>query len=116
MGHIKKYNATICQLGNAYKMDIAIGQRSESNELAWERLVCIRKDLMLWPPQSPDINPIKNLWGDVKRVVATGNATKKAVVQEEWSQIALKRCQDLIDSQRRRYEPVIKNKGYTTKY
>ena len=31
------------------------------------------KNLMVWPPNSPDLNPIKNLWSCVKRKIYTEN-------------------------------------------
>ena len=30
-------------------------------------------NVLQWPPHRPDINPIKNLWGVLKRVVAQKN-------------------------------------------
>lgn len=84
----------------------------------WFRVKGIR--VMSWPAQSPDLNPIENLWGDIKRKVAdarpSNNRELWQVVQNEWSQITAKRCQDLVDSMQRRCKAVLENKGFTTKY
>ena len=75
---------------------------------------------MEWPAQSSDLNPIENLWADVKEVVAAAKPTTKEllwnVVKEAWSEISLKRCQDLVNSMPRRCAAVIANKGHATKY
>ena len=75
---------------------------------------------MEWPAQSSDLNPIENLWADVKEVVATAKPTTKESlwneVMEAWSEIPLKRCQDLVNSMPRRCVAVIANKGHATKY
>lgn len=77
-------------------------------------------EVMSWPAQSPDLNPIENLWSDIKRCVAERRPsnTKElwSTVQEAWQQIPLKRCHDLIDSMPRRCAAVIQNCGYSTKY
>ena len=73
-----------------------------------------------WPAQSPDLNPIENLWNDVK--VKVGQKKYKncnelwEAVQEAWNSIPLERCQRLIESLPRRCVAVLLNKGYSTKY
>lgn len=77
-------------------------------------------EVMSWPAQSPDLNPIEHLWGDIKKYVAEkqpSNAEELlSAAREDWHQIPLKRCQDLIDSMHRRCAEVIKHRGYSTKY
>lgn len=76
--------------------------------------------VMDWPPQSPDLNPIENLWADIKKVVAASKPRNNnelwVTVKTAWRDIPLERCQALVDSMKRRCEAVLKNKGSTTKY
>lgn len=76
--------------------------------------------VMEWPAQSPDLNPIENLWCDVKAVVAqrkpTSNSTLWDVVKDAWESIPVERCQNLVNSMPRRCAAVIANKGFATKY
>lgn len=73
-----------------------------------------------WPAQSPDLNPIENLWQDLKKTVATHKVKNVAelwkVVQEEWSSITQRKCQLLVDSMPRRCNAVLQNNGHATKY
>lgn len=73
-----------------------------------------------WPPQSPDLNPIENLWCDVKKYVADAKPTNNQhlwrVVEEAWRKITPTRCQNLVNSMPRRCKAVLKNKGFSTKY
>ncbi len=73
-----------------------------------------------WPANSPDLNPIENLWGIVKRKMRDtrpNNADDlKATVKETWASIPPQQCHKLITSMPRRIEPVIKAKGAPTKY
>lgn len=73
-----------------------------------------------WPSQSPDLNPIENLWAILKRRVGQKTHTSPsalfAALKNEWENVPAAIFQNLIDSMPRRCREVIKNKGYWTKY
>ncbi len=73
-----------------------------------------------WPANSPDLNPIENLSGIVKRKMRDtrpNNADDlKATVKEIWASIPPQQCHKLITSMPRWIEAVIKAKGAPTKY
>ena len=73
---------------------------------------------MIWPPYSPDIDPIENLWGVLKNQLRCSNCTDKFALK-----VALKEsdkintlCQNLITNMPKRINEIIKSKGGPIKY
>jgi len=75
-----------------------------------------------WPAQSPDLNPIENLWNELETRIRKHKPIPKnkteffAALQEEWYKIDESRLTRLVKSMPNRIREVIKNKGYPTKY
>ncbi len=68
-----------------------------------------------WPANSPDLNPIENLWIIVKRKMRDNNADDlKAAIKATWASIPPEQCHKLITSMPRRIA-VIHAKGGPTK-
>lgn len=77
-------------------------------------------DVMEWPPQSPDLNPIENLWELVNRridwtSIRNGDELFNKL-QEAWKSISMKTIDNLIASMPKRCAEVIKCNGFATKY
>lgn len=72
------------------------------------------------PPQSPDLNPIENLWDELDRKIRmtpiTNKAQLKERLQEEWNLISTDYLKKIILNMPKRLQHVIKQKGYPTKY
>lgn len=72
------------------------------------------------PAQSPDINPIENLWSFLERKIRNHRISNKEdlkkALQEEWKKIPVEYCAKLVASIPRRLESVIQHRGYPTKY
>lgn len=77
-------------------------------------------NLVNTPAQSPDLNPIENLWSFLESKIRnhpiTNKEELKKALQEEWAKIPLDYVQGLVESMPRRLEAVKRNKGYPTKY
>ena len=78
--------------------------------------------LLPWPAQSPDLNPIENVWDHLARRLAKRSiqpATEDELweaLQEEWYQIDLVYIQKLYQSMPRRVEQVIQRKRWNIPY
>jgi len=73
-----------------------------------------------FPPYSPDLNPIENLWADVqKRMDMTPVSTKaelEALIIRAWEATSIKLCSKLAHSMPKRIAAVIKKNGQYTHY
>ena len=78
--------------------------------------------VLSWPAQSPNLNPIEHLWEHLKRCLQQYPTPFRGVhelwnrVSEKWNAIPPEVCQNLIESMPRRIEAVLKAKGGHTKY
>jgi len=73
-----------------------------------------------WPSNSPDINPIENLFAWMKKYVEnklpTSESTLRAAVQEAFDNLPLEHTVHLMDSMRNRLQQAIQRKGARTRY
>ena len=78
-------------------------------------------NILDWPGNSPDLNPIENLWTILKNKVSERQPTNakmlEQAIKEVWVRdISPAYCRNLVESRPRRLEAVIKAKGGPTKY
>ncbi|RYO78149.1 hypothetical protein DL766_007935 [Monosporascus sp. MC13-8B] len=86
-------------------------------------------EVLEWPPYSPDLNPIENVWKLLKERIqkkepklrSLGNTQEAldlliATAIAVWEKFAEGMLNDLIDSMPRRIEAVIAAQGWYTKY
>jgi transposase len=79
-------------------------------------------EIMVWPPQSADLNPIEHLWHYLKKRLAEYEVPPRSIqelwerVQKKWDKIPASVCQNLIESMPRRIQAVLEAKVGYTKY
>ena len=77
-------------------------------------------DLIKLPPHSPDLNPIENLWGDLKRRIEQrfprNIAELRQFLAEEWESTPRSTCSNLVNSMPDRMRAVINAEGHKTGY
>lgn len=79
--------------------------------------------VMGWPAQSPDLNPIENMWAILKeRLYRNYERPPKGMIEhweriaETWYKITKEECQKVIDTMPDRCQQVIAKKGYWIDY
>jgi len=78
------------------------------------------RQLQNWPPQSPDLSIIENLWDILKQKVRRRNCRNifelKSTILDEWNNISNDEILNLYESIPRRIRAVIRAGGSNTKY
>jgi transposase len=79
-------------------------------------------EVLDWPPQSPDLNPIEHTWAILKKKLGEYEEQPASIhelwdrVQTQWELISRQQCQNLVDSMPNRIDAVIRAKGGFTNY
>ena len=78
------------------------------------------ENVLEWPAQSPDLNPIEHLWDildkKLRQHAITNIPQLKSVIETEWNEISADETSNLVNSMPRRLQAVRKAKGNPTKY
>ena len=76
--------------------------------------------VLVWPSQSPDLNPIENLWAELKKHVRARRPTNLTqlhqLCQEEWAKLHPTYCGKLVEGYPKCLSQVKQFKGNATKY
>ena len=114
------YEACLTRRGLTIWMDDGASYHTSKKVIDWGRRNGLLR--MDWPPQSPDLNPIENLWRIIKiRVSArrhqihTIEAMEQAI-REEWALLTEEDFRRCIESMPERIRFLIKAKGGSIKY
>jgi transposase len=74
------------------------------------------------PPNSPDLNPIENIWAHMKHIISkeyahiTSQKVMRQVVVSIWNDFEHHRWDHLVESMPERIQAVIKAKGGSTRF
>ena len=77
---------------------------------------------LIWPAQSPDMNPIENLWAVMKKAVQKVHKSGDTVdvliknIKEAWENIPMEVINRLVETMPTRVNELKKNKGKSTRY
>lgn len=86
----------------------------------WREQMNLKK--MVWPAQSPDMNPIENLWMQMKDKVSRKHAASMTVaeltknIKDAWTEITIEDIDTLIMSMPARVNELVKQRGGSTRW
>jgi transposase len=73
-----------------------------------------------WPSQSPDCNPIENVWALMKLKINTQPPTSInnffVRIKKEWKNLSIEFAEKLVDSMEKRVQLLIERKGDCINY
>ena len=76
--------------------------------------------VMEWPSQSPNLNPIENLWREVKLQMAKQQPRNlkdlESYCKEESTKIPREKCANLVTNYKKHLTSVVANNSFSTKY
>ena len=104
-------------------MDLPSRQRPEAHSED-KQTVHIQNNIKVlpWPSQSPDLNPMENLWSEIKLRLTLRKDRPKSLddlferVQQEWKALPSSYLKSIGFSMPRRIQAVIENHGGHIKY
>ena len=78
------------------------------------------KKILDWPPNSPDLNPIENVWGIIKGELQKENISKRSIlinrIKEIYENIQYKYIENIVESFVTRLQRCIDLEGDRTGY
>ena len=104
--------------GGIFQQDLAPCHSSKKVKTIFQKY---KLNVIEWPGNSPDLNPIENLWAITKSWLQKLDCTTmtkliEAIIQVCYRDTQIKKnCQKLIESMPNRLKKVLKNKGGHTK-
>lgn len=117
---IKKHHEEICNLFQGEYYFQQDNDPKHTAHISLDNFKALGINLITWPAISPDLNPIENLWGLIKRSVskvmlANIEALEK-IIETQIQEVPMEIISNLINSMDSRVNSCIELKGECTKY
>ena len=77
-------------------------------------------EIVDWPPNSPDLNPIENVWGIIKGELQKENISKRSIlinwIKEIYEKISYQHIENIVESFVTQLQRCIELEGDRTDY